>query len=185
MLVGKKVVLESVAPESIEQFRLWRNDPQLRRYFREYRDITPDQQLTWYQTRGNNSSPEHVFFQVMSKDQLAPTEELAVERRYLIGCCNLSYIDFRLRNAEFGVYLSHTERGQGKGKEALELMFDYGFNELNLHRIWAQVYDNNPAIEVYRKLGFRDEGVARDSYFHDGHYGNSYMISLLEDEWRG
>ena len=177
MLVGNKVVLESIAPESIEQMRLWRNDPELRRYFREYKDITPDQQSKWYQTRGNNSNPDHVFFQVMSKGSIG------VDDRYLIGCCFLSYINSRLRSAEFGVYLNPKEQGQGKGKEALTLLFDYGFKELNLHRIWAECYDNNDAIHLYRKLGFKDDGLLRDAYFHDGHYGNSHMISLLEDEW--
>lgn len=184
MLIGSKVILEDVQTESIDQLRIWRNDPELRRYFREWKDISKAKQAEWYQTRGNNSSPGHVFFQVMSKDLLAPTEELAVKQRYLIGCCNLSYINFRLRSAEFGVYLSLTERGLGKGKEALELLFDFGFKEANLHRIWAEVYDNNSALELYRKLGFKDEGVLRDSCYHDGRYGNSNLISLLEGEWR-
>ena len=38
---------------------------------------------------------------------------------------------------------------------------------------------------LYKKLGFKEEGVLRDNYFHEGKYGNSYMLSVLENEWLG
>ena len=68
-------------------------------------------------------------------------------------------------------------------EEVMRLMFDYGFGELNLNKIWGEVYDNNDALESYKELGFSMDGVSRDSYFIDGKYGNSTIISLLQDEW--
>ncbi len=185
MLIGNKIILEEIDPENVEQLRLWRNQPELRRYFREYKDITKDKQDVWYKERGNNSDVEHVYFQIMGLPQLDPTypQEQQVDKRYLIGCCGLHYIDFRARNAEFGIFLG-TDRGTGRGKEALIMLCDWGFKELNLHKIWAEVYDNNDAVEIYRKIGFKDEGILRDSAFHEGKYVNSTMMSILEDEWR-
>lgn len=175
MLTGKKVILEEVAPENIEQLRKWRNNPELRQWFREYKDISVDKQAKWYAERGNNLNPDHVYFQIMEKNPV---------KNVLAGCCGLHYIDFRLRKAEFGVFLGPDFRGMGLGKEALTMMFDYGFNELNLHKIWCEVYEGNDSINLYRKLGFKDEGVLRDNWFHNGHYGNSIMMSVLETEWR-
>jgi len=185
MLVGKKVILEEVDPKNIEQMRVWRNDPNLRKYFREYKDISKDQQDRWYKERGNNMNPAHVYFQIMGLPELDTSYPLQhrIDNRYLIGCCGLHYIDFRLRSGEFGVFLG-TDRGTGKGKEAIELLFDYGFKELNLHKIWAEVYDNNDSINLYRKIGLRDDGILRDNYFSEGKYGNSTMMSVLENEWR-
>ena len=74
-------------------------------------------------------------------------------------------------------------RGKGLGGEALFLLFDYGFREMNLHKIWCEVYDSNASVNLYRRLGFQDDGVLRDNYFHGGKYGNSIMMSVLEDEW--
>ncbi|MFA5023398.1 MAG: GNAT family protein [Patescibacteria group bacterium] len=183
MLVGNKVVLEEIDKKNIEQMRQWRNDPKKRQWFREYRDITKDTQDKWYEERGNNSNKDHVYFQIMSKNFDFVSEDLRIEERYLIGCTGLHYIDWRLRSAEFGVFLGK-DIGEGKGKDALILLYNYGFNELNLHKIWAEVYEGNDSIHLYRKLGFKDEGILRDNFFHNGKYGNSIVMSLLENEWK-
>lgn len=185
MLVGKKVVLEEIDHVNLEQLRQWRNDPELRKYFREYKDITKDRQEIWYKEKGNNTNPSHVYFQIMGLPEPKPTypENQMIASRYLIGCTGLHYIDFRARSAEFGIFLG-ADRGTGRGKEALSMLCRYGFEELNLHRIWAEVYEGNESIHLYHKLGFKDEGLLRDAYFHNGKYGNSIMMSLLEDEWK-
>jgi len=172
MLIGEKVMLEEIDSENIEQMRKWRNDPNLRRYFREYRYITKDMQDKWYSERGNNTNQCHVYFQIIDKQE-----------KTLIGCCGLHYIDWRIRSGEFGIFLGKS-RGGGKGKEAMLLLCDYGFKELNLHKIWAEVYDFNGAIGIYRHIGFKDDGIIRDSQFCEGKYVNSHLISMLEDEWR-
>ena len=182
MLVGEKVILEDIDVDNLEKMRQWRNDPQLRQFFRCYKDISVNMQMDWFKERGNNSDSHHVYFQIMSK--CSTEEDSTMLKRYFIGCCNLSYIDYRLRSAEFGIYIDPKEHGRGKGYDALKLMFSFGFDELNLHKIWCEVFDNNYSIGLYRKLGFKDEGILRDNYFHNGKYGNSIMMSILEDEWR-
>lgn len=188
MLIGKEVVLEEIDPANIEQMRIWRNDPNLRQWFREYKDITKDKQAAWYKDRGNNTNPAHVYFQIMSLgSNVSPagaqimTMEQRIENRYLIGCCGLHYIDFRARIGEFGIFIAK-DRGEGKGKEALKMLFNYGFSELNLNRIWGEVYADNDSINLYLKF-CKKEGELRDSYFHNGKYGNSTIISCLHKEW--
>ena len=51
MLYGKKVYLCAVEQESIEQLRVWRNDPELRKYFREYKELSSTMQREWFETR--------------------------------------------------------------------------------------------------------------------------------------
>lgn len=63
-------------------------------------------------------------------------------------------------------------------------MFDYGFKEMNLHKIWAEVYNNNRALGLYKSVGFKEDGVLRDNQFCEGKYINSYLLSILEDEWQ-
>ncbi len=103
----------------------------------------------------------------------------------LVGCCGLLYVDWRLRSSEFSIFVDRDVIDKDYKSEAIFLMFDYGFREMNLHKIWAEVFDNNDsqAIQLYHKLGFKDDGVLRDSYFCNGKYGNSTMMSVLENEW--
>jgi len=183
MLIGEKVILEEIAPENIEQLRQWRNDPELRKFFREYRDISADLQKKWYEEMGNNSDPRNVFWQIVEYASADHQKRQDTDGRKLIGCCSLNHIDFRIGSAEFGIYLGKS-RGGGKGKEAMLLMFSYGFSELNLNRLWAEVYSNNKALDVYRHIGFKDEGLLRHTQYCEGEYLDSHMISILGDEWR-
>jgi len=75
--------------------------------------------------------------------------------------------------------------GKGYGTEAMRLAVDYGFRVLKLHRISLDVFDFNPrAIRVYEKIGFKQEGIQRDTLFYDGKYHSSIIMAILEDDWR-
>lgn len=183
MLKGKKVYLDVIDPSNIEWMRQQRNKPEMRQYFREWKDISKDQQVKWYASRGNNTDPNHVYFEIHSAEPVALGPKKSIATNELVGSCGLHYVDWRLRSAEFGIFLCDKARGHGMGKEALTILLDYGFNTMNMNRVWAEVFDNNQAISMYKKIGFKEEGVMRDTYFESGKYGNSYIISLLQREW--
>lgn len=189
MLTGEKVILDVISPSSVEWMRQQRNRPELRKYFREWKEISVDQQAKWYASRGNNTDPNHVYFEIRINPlyipiRIPPTPNIHIAHDAPVGCTGLHYVDWRLRSAEFGVFISDEVRGQGIGKEALTMLFDYGFREMNLHKIWAEVYTNNSALKVYTNgLGMHVDGLLRHTQFSDGKYLDSTMLSILEDEW--
>ena len=63
MVRGKKVYLSSLERENLEQLRGWRNLPELRKYFREYKEITKENQSKWYENRVLNNN-EQVDFEI-------------------------------------------------------------------------------------------------------------------------
>ena len=103
----------------------------------------------------------------------------------LIGVTGLHQIDWRNRNACFGIAIGNpVEWGKGYGTEATRLITGYGFGRLNLHRIYLDVYAANArGIHAYEKAGYRREGIFRDAVFRDGTYGDAYRMSLLASEW--
>lgn len=188
MIAGKKIVLKAIEENNIEWMRKQRNLPEMRKYYREWKEISKDQQRWWYTDRGNNMNQNHVYFEIhaLNKNDYCKESKYYVRGadESLIGCTGLHYVDWRLRSAEFGVFIAKDVKGKGLGVDALRTLFDYGFKEMNLHKIWAEVYNNNIALDVYTKgLGMKEDGVLRDSYFCDGKYGNSTMLSVLENEW--
>ncbi len=60
------------------------------------------------------------------------------------------------RNTEVGISIGAKEWwNKGYGSEAMELMVKYGFETLNMHRVWLRVFERNKrAIRSYEKVGF-------------------------------
>lgn len=172
MITGKKVYFTAIESSSLEQLRAWRNTPDLRQYFREYREISSDMQKKWFYER------------VLENKNQVDFEIHDIQTNSLIGHCSLNYIDWINKNAEFGIYIGDTKfRSGGFGSDALRLLLEYGFNTLNLHRIWGEVYSNNSALDIYYHVGFKNEGLKRQHHFDAGQWLDSHMIAILRDEW--
>jgi RimJ/RimL family protein N-acetyltransferase len=75
--------------------------------------------------------------------------------------------------------------GRGLGTEATQLVVDYAFNGVGVHRIELDVYDFNPrARHVYEKVGFVHEGTKRDALQWDGEWVDCHCMGLLDRDWR-
>lgn len=175
MFKGKKIYIDAVKSEDLTQLMEWRNLPEYRRYFREYRELNMDMQRKWYECKVLNDNSTEMF-----AVRLNSTEEL-------IGCCGLCYINWVHRNADLSLYIGWKETyidKEGYAQEACRLLFDYGFKELGLQKIWTEIYCfDNKKMELYTRLGFQKDGELRNQYFYDGRWWNSYMLSLLAEEW--
>ena len=67
--------------------------------------------------------------------------------------------------------------------EAAELMIDYGFNVLNLHRLWAEIYSIDEAKKTFFDIiNFKLDGELRQTYWHNNQWHNSLFYSLLSDD---
>lgn len=104
----------------------------------------------------------------------------------IIGESVINEIDWDLRCANFRIGLYHTaERGKGIGTWVTEVTRDFAFEKLKLHRLELDVYSFNPIAEkVYRKAGFKREGVLRDTILDGDKYADDILMSILEDEWK-
>jgi RimJ/RimL family protein N-acetyltransferase len=88
------------------------------------------------------------------------------------------------RSAQLGVLIGEREFwSKGYGSEAVRMLLRFGFGEMNLHRIWLQVWAfNKRAIAAYRKLGFVEEARLREDMFAAGEYHDLVVMGMLEDE---
>jgi len=109
---------------------------------------------------------------------------------YIEGEKTVAFVAFNMRyfnkNAYITYYLIPHERGKGKGKEILQLAIDFAFNELNLERITAEVYEyNERSIKILEKFGFKLEGRIRKGKYHNGNYYDILIYGLLKEERAG
>lgn len=89
------------------------------------------------------------------------------------------------KRAELGGWIVPEESGQGFATEAAELSVEYGFRELNLHKIYCRVFDyNEPSKRLLEKVGFEEEGTVREQFFVDGEYVDTVFYGILQDEYK-
>lgn len=110
--------------------------------------------------------------------------ELAVslkESGKIIGGCS---IHVEGNNAETGYCFHPSYWGKGYASEAARAMLKLGFQQLNVHRIYATCRPANTASErVMKRIGMTKEGHLREHMFHKGKYHDSYLYSILKDEY--
>lgn len=177
MIKGKKIYLTTVEQEDLEQLRYWRNLPNFRKHFREYREISRTMQQNWFEhvVNGDNAT---IMFSIRMND----TDEL-------LGCCGLCYINWVHRHSDLSLYIGKDQvyiDNEGIAEESCKLLFDYGFEELGLNKIWTELYEfDEKKIELYKKFGFHEDGFLRKQYFYEGKWWGSYLLSLLCEEYGG
>ncbi|MCC7432045.1 GNAT family N-acetyltransferase [Candidatus Peregrinibacteria bacterium] len=88
--------------------------------------------------------------------------------------------------AEIGFWIGDKYRGKGFMPEASLLMIKYGFEKLELKRIYARAYtQNRSSCRVFEKLGFKLEGRMRECVYRFGVVFDSNIYGLLKKEFKG
>lgn len=172
MIKGKFVGLRAVEKEDLKLLRDWRNISNFRRNFREVRELSLTDQESWFD---HLQKTKHInyMFTIVDLDTQKP-----------IGAAGLLYINWIIRSADFSFYIGKDEvyiDNKGVAEEATQLLINYGFNNLNLHKIWMELYEFDKAkLDFFmKKFGFKKDGFLRDNCFEDGKYYNSYIISKI------
>ncbi|MBC3909743.1 GNAT family N-acetyltransferase [Undibacterium umbellatum] len=102
----------------------------------------------------------------------------------LIGSCILFHLDAGCRRAEIGYDMDAAVWGQGYMQEALVALLNYGFNEMNLNRVEADIEPNNlGSAKTLERLGFIREGYFRERWIIEGVVSDSAIYGLLRSDW--
>jgi len=142
----------------------------------------------------NTLTIPHPYTKKDAKDWIAPQEEKFQEgieatfaitlksSRDLIGAIGL-VIKKESQMAELGYWVGKPYWHNGYCSEAAREVMRYGFQELGLHRIFAQYFARNPASgRVLEKIGMQYEGHLRDHIKKWGHYEDVLIYGILETE---
>ena len=73
----------------------------------------------------------------------------------ILGCIDLFDFDARNRKAAIGMYIAPEARGQGVGKQAVQLLLDYAFGFLHVRMVYAIISVHNTACShIYEQMNF-------------------------------
>lgn len=172
MLVGKNVGLRAIDKNDLPALLQWRNQPEYRKYFREYRELNFEQQMSWFENKVLNDKGT-VMFAIVE-----------ISTGELLGACGLCYIDWINRNADFSIYIGKDDMyiDDVCAIEAAQLMMKYGFEELNLHKLWAEIYSFDEKKKVmFDKLGFSLEGCHKETHWTEGKWCDSLFYGYIDN----
>jgi len=137
----------------------------------------------------------HPYEDGMAEDWIAGHEEDFREGRgvtfaitdkavgHLIGVIGLE-IRREYNHAEMGYWVAKPYWNRGYCSEAAKAVLRYGFDELDLHRIYARHFGNNPASgRVMGKIGMRREGCQRQHIKKWGEYLDMEIYGILREEY--
>ena len=102
-----------------------------------------------------------------------------------LGFAELDGIDWSHGSTGLGIGLGDPASwGKGYGRDAMKLLLNFAFNEMNMHRVGLTVFAyNERARTLYEKLGFVLEGTQRER-LHRGKGGRHHSPAETDSAWR-
>ena len=102
----------------------------------------------------------------------------------LIGYALLINLDFANKQVCYHLVIGKKSLwNKGYGIKATDLIKDFVFKKLELHRIHTYTIGwNNKINKILIGLGFKAEGVLRESFLHKGKFKNVVVYGLLKKE---
>ena len=100
-----------------------------------------------------------------------------------VGYFMLSELD----NPHNKVEITHViiaKKNCGYGRESLKLLLKWIFGARKFHRAFLDCKEyNSVALHLYESVGFKREGIMRDTICTNGIYENLVLLGILEDEF--
>jgi RimJ/RimL family protein N-acetyltransferase len=174
LLRGEHVYLDRVQRTDCAVMARWTHDMEYSRLLRrsEVFPSTAEEMEGWLFAERHDE--EEYFFAIRTTAD-----------NHLIGGAGLNRVMRQARHCFFWIGIGEPEyRSKGYGSEALKLLLQWCFLEMNLNRVGLEVMSyNTHAIASYERMGFQHEGKQREMVIRDGVYYDILLMSILRREW--
>lgn len=166
----KKLRFEKFTKGHIPHYYRWRNDPDIAQYDQSgfLRPLSYEEVEIWCERMISGLS-----FLVLCDEKP-------------LGIGAFMNVDTKNRHSDLALLIGEKSYwGQGLGQKIMEQLLDWGFEGMNLNRLYLQVFSyNTRAIALYEKMGFQREGTLRKTVYYKGEYHNTLCYGLLKEEYR-
>jgi len=175
VLRSERLVLGPHQPENLDTVHAWENDDSLLAMSADSMAHTSIEEARKSLERWMRGSDDAIHLGIY----LAGSGEL-------IGFLQIACIDRENERCKIGIVVGDRSRwGAGYATEALRLAVRHVFTALDLNRIGAETYANNPrSIRLLQRVGFRREGVLRESVRRVDGFVDELLYGLLRREWQ-
>ena len=170
-IVLGKIILRALEKEDMELLRESVNDPDMEKMVVGWSfPVSKVEQLNWY---------EHIIV-----DRTNQRFAIEFEGKF-VGISTLTEIDWKNRSAFHGIKsLASAPKCQGIGFDAVCGTMKYAFEELQLNRLFGGILEYNiPSQKLYKKCGWKEEGVFRQQVFKNNQYFDEIAVAILKSDY--
>ena len=176
MYYGERVKLRALEMSDLDNIMKGWNNFEMRRFLNGAMPMSQNMEKEWLE-KATKAKPWQDGSITLAIEDKKTGEFLGVARFY----------DVKLphRRASLGVSIYNPDqRTKGYGTDTTRLMLWFGFHVLGLHSVYLDTMeDNERAIHVAEKAGFRKIGVFRETEFVDGEYRGLLYMDILRKEF--
>ena len=192
-LQSDKVCLRPFEDGDVQHLSAWFNDPEVTHFMFTGQKPTTEKQVKKIMDHdiehGRTSTAPQSIKTIVEQEVKALTNTIFmvcnVSTEELIGLVGLYEIHQIARKAEMRIIIGNKNYwGKGYGTEITEIINFYGFDRLNLHRIYLGVtHENKGGIRAYEKAGYVHEGVLKEDIYRNSRYYDSVRMGILRNDY--
>jgi len=173
VLKGKKIILKPIQVKQAGRFLEWFGDDEVIRFLlvdgkklNLKKEIAAIKRLKY--------SPSHYTWSIYTKNKIH------------IGSTGLSGVDKNNQRATWGIVIGDKKYwNQGFGTDVLKTVMKFFFTRLKFNRLELKVFPENLAgRKVYKRCGFKKEGLLRQAVYKRGKYYDEIVMSVLKNEYK-
>lgn len=167
---GQSISLRPLSRANLTVYTKWVNISKNRNYIPYQFPTTIEERTHWLEEVENNPTHTKIIFEIWHKVDSLP-----------VGYIQLHDISWIHRRAEIGILIGENSYwGKGIGREAVRLISQYAFEELNMRKVKAFVeHKNMGSRKVFEKLGFGLEAVLKAEDYFNGEYVDTCIYTLF------
>ena len=170
MKEDKKMKIRKINSSDLVSRVEWMNNPMVYKTMHFVPPISLENTQKWYESNLNNSKRFDAAFED--------------DGGQLVAFGGLTNIDYTVRKAEFYIFVDPNLQGKGIGTTATRMLCKYGFDVLQLHKIYLFMNASNiGAKKTYEKVGFVLEGVHREENIIAEKYEDRLYYGLLAKDF--
>ena len=168
---SENLIIRKSVFDDCEIFTKWEQQDYVKEFLTINKERTYEEVVREFITREQDPSKEQYTIILKNKGPIGRVYLSNISREF-------DFIDITR------IYIGEKKYlGKGYGRECMEVLLDYCFNELKMERVTLDHYTGNLAGNLYLKLGFKYEGIMRHSAKKDGKYYDLHLMSMLREEY--